>query len=513
MDALDIKILSYLQEHGSLHTIDNSIIKRSELSISRRIESINSFLPVDKKLYIENHVVSSTINYRDYIKAIQSIPFYSYSTSQTERFSFIIIQSILKEVVNTTRLYHHLGLSLSTKKKDNRCLTDYLLEKGLNKKIARRKGIIIKGNESFIRIEGTKILLKILELDAENQLQLRQANNPMEVLIAEYFITETALHADTAKKMVTELMSRYHYDLSYPSKKFIYIYLLLMLYRNHLGHYVNEEIDLPIEMANAFSIVENPIENKTLNTLLLSLDTMSSQPYIENIALKEKVTQFIAHIQKEIITKIYSYDELFKEVYLFIFKCILRTAFHFNFYDNKLNETALELPNLFNLISNSSFIVNELKLSQAQISTLTLIFRKHIMENKVLGRNSKNIVIVTNSSIEKAKFFASNLIHFLDIKVVKTLHINELHELNELQYDFVITFSNRLATLIQEAGFQCIKLEYYFKHKDIDKLLELGFSSSSRRKILTEDFIKKIINRPEQDLKEFLINHYPSHFL
>jgi hypothetical protein len=65
MDALDIKILSYLQEHGSLHTIDNSIIKRSELSIYRRIESINSFLPDDKKLYIENHVVYSPINYRD----------------------------------------------------------------------------------------------------------------------------------------------------------------------------------------------------------------------------------------------------------------------------------------------------------------------------------------------------------------------------------------------------------------------------------------------------------------
>ncbi|WP_052737706.1 hypothetical protein [Bacillus sp. SA1-12] len=512
MDALDIKILSHLQEHGSLHTLDNSIIKRSELSIHRRIESINSLLPDNKKLYIENHVVYSNINYQDYIKAIQSIPFYTYSSSQSERFSFIIIQSILKEVVNTTSLYEHLGLSLSTKKKDNRCLTDYLFKMELTKEIARKKGITIKGNETFIRIEGTKILLKILELDANNQLKLRQANNPMEVLIAEYFIRETALHANTAKKIVTELIPGY-YDLSYPSKKFIYLYLILMLYRNDRGHYINKVVALPFEVDNSFYIVENPLENKTLYALLLSLDTKSSQPYIESIAFKERVTQFINHIQKGIITKIFSYNDLFNEVYQFIIKCMLRTAFHFNFYDNKLDETSIELPNLFNLISESSFIANELNLSQDQISTLTLIFRKHIMENKVLGRNTKNIVIVTNSSIEKANFFASNLIHFLDIKIIKTLHINELHELNSLEYDFIITFSNRLASLIQEYGFQCIKLQYYFKDEDINRLLKFGFSSSSRRKIITDDFIKEIGKRPLKDLKEFLINHYPSHFL
>jgi hypothetical protein len=513
MDALDIKILSHLQEHGSLHTLSNSIIKRSELSIHRRIESINSLLPDEKKLYIENHVVYSNINYQDYIKAIKSIPFYTYSTSQRERFSFIIIQSLLKEVVNTTSLYKHLGLSLSTKKNDNRCLTDFLLNKELTKEIARKKGITIKGNETFIRIEGTKILLKILELDAYNRLKLRQANNPMEVLIAEYFITETALHANTVKKIVTKLMSRY-YDLSYPSKKFISLYLILMLYRNERGHYIKRVVDLPFEVANSFYIVENPLENKTLYALLLSLDTMSSsQPYIESIAFKERVTQFINHIQKEIIPQIFSYNDLFNEVYQFIIKCMLRTAFHFNFYDNKLDETSIELPNLFNLISESSFIANELKLSQEQISTLTLIFRKHIMENKVLGRNTKNIVIVTNSSIEKANFFSSNLIHFLDIKIIKTLHINELHELNNLEYDFIITFSNRLASLIQDYGFQCIKLQYYFKDEDINRLLKLGFSSSSRRKIITDDFIKEIEKRPIKDLKEFLINHYPSHFL
>lgn len=105
--------------------------------------------------------------------------------------------------------------------------------------------------------------------------------------------------------------------------------------------------------------------------------------------LEDKMIQFISGIQSNIITDIYSHHELFQEIYQFIFKCILRSDYHFDFYDNKLDQTAEKFPNLYRLIEQNSFISNELQLSSDQIATLTLIFRKHINENKILGRNTK----------------------------------------------------------------------------------------------------------------------------
>ncbi|WP_152655959.1 helix-turn-helix domain-containing protein [Oceanobacillus sp. CFH 90083] len=515
MDSLDLKLLNHLQEHGEIDLSNTKAFNRSEGSIYRRIDSINAYLSKHQQLVPKNHKIQSKMTYKEYIQIVQSIPFYAYIPSQQERLSFIIVQSILKEVVNTSRLYQHLGLSMSTKKKDNRHLTKQLKQAGLCKEIVRKKGIRISGQETLIRIEAAKILVKLFELDKDNKLYLRQANNPMEVLIAEYFLTETNFIHNQVKNLIETIIYQQNIELSYPSKKFIFLYAMITFYRNHLGYYESKKIHTTITFPSPFKFVKHSMENQIFNHILFSLDTMNkeSNVSIQIQWLEEKVTQFISVVQSNIITDIYSKHELFQEMYQFIFKCILRSDYRFDFYDNKLDQTAGKFPNLYHLIEQDSFISNELQLSSDQIATLTLIFRKHINENKILGRNTKSIVIVTNSSIEKADFFGATLNHYLDIKIVKTLHINELHALAYLDYDYVLTFSNRIATLIEEQGYTCLKVKFYINDDDINMLLQIGFSSSSRRKILAEEIVPVLQGKTADEMKEYLIKNYPSHFL
>lgn len=131
----------------------------------------------------------------------------------------------------------------------------------------------------------------------------------------------------------------------------------------------------------------------------------------------------------------------------------------------------------------------------------------------MIGRNRKKIVIVTNSAIEKTSYFVENLRHHIDLSVVGTFNIHELYEIENLDYDLIITFSNRIATLLLENKYSCVKLNFYFDQNDIDTLLNLGFSSSSRRKILLDHFLNEIADKNSDEIKEILLKKYPSHFL
>ncbi len=64
-----------------------------------------------------------------------------------------------------------------------------------------------------------------------------------------------------------------------------------------------------------------------------------------------------------------------------------------------------------------------------QLSTLTLIFREHVLKNKIAGRNLKKIVIITNSAKEKSNFFSQQLLYYFDTQVIAILNINELYQL------------------------------------------------------------------------------------
>lgn len=151
-------------------------------------------------------------------------------------------------------------------------------------------------------------------------------------------------------------------------------------------------------------------------------------------------------------------------------------------------------------------------LSHFQTSTLTLIFRKYINRNKLRGRNQKRLVIVTNSSVEKVGFFMEKLKLQVDVLLAGIININEIYLVEQMEYDYLIVFSNRIASMLAELDYPCLKLHFYLTKEDIELLFSLGFSTS-KRKIKTAYFIEEIRNMDKEQLKQYLLQEYDDFFL
>lgn len=144
---------------------------------------------------------------------------------------------------------------------------------------------------------------------------------------------------------------------------------------------------------------------------------------------------------------------------------------------------------------------------------MTLILRKHVLANKIAGRNTKKVVLISNSAIEKTGFFAELLQYHFDVEVVATLNIAELHVLHDLDFEELICFSNRIAKSLHDLGFHCIKVPYFLHHEDIDYLLGLGFSSNSHRKLLASEFTRRFAEDNPPDIEDYLRRTYPNIFI
>lgn len=518
INNLDLKIISFLQEKGKLDlTYSDQLFGRSANSLKRHIVNINLYLPTEKQIIISGNMVLSTLRYNDYINFVSNLSLDEYISSQRERNFIIIVSSFLNESLNTTKLYEEMGISLTTKKKDNKALTEYLKVRNLDVKVVPKRGIEIVGHERAYRILTTSILASLLEIDSFGNLINRKANNPLQKMIIKIFSEKTQVEIHQAKELLEEFIETNELRMSYPSKKFCYIYLILSLYRIKKGSILKGD-EKPNLKVRKYQLLkeQDPNENLFLDYLVSSLDYTFHRPLPIDKQLQEVTIAFIDEIQKNIITTFYNYELVFTEVYQYIYKSIIRNKYEYNFYDNKLDDTHKELSKLFGIINRALPVIEnkiDLQFSRIQISTLTLIFRKFIMGNKVVGRNSRKIVIVTNSAVEKTSFFVENLKHYVDVTIVGNININEFHQLKNLKYDSIITFSNRIATLLEEENYSCIKLNFYLHQSDIEKLLGLGFSSSSRRKILSDVFLKEISNKSPDEIKKLLLKKYSSHFL
>jgi len=516
INKFELKLTSFLQEKNQLNLIEGEcIFSKTASSLKRNIININKYLPQGKCFVIEGNNILNTLTYKDYIHFVQSISINDYISSQSERISLMAVYSFLNLFLNMTKLYQELGMSLTTKKKDSKKLTDFITNKQLAIELLPKKGVRIIGEETAYIILISSIIAPLSEVDSSDSLISRKANNPLEKMIYDYFQTKAYEEINDAKKSLTTFINDNKLRMSYSSKKFLYIYLTLSKFRKNRGFLLEKENCINFNIHN-YKVLDHSTNETFLNVLISSLDFTSKISIPLDNSLKEITDALICEIQKNIITRFYSHDSLFEEIYCYLYKSIIRNRYNYNFYDNKLDDTHKEFSNLFSIVNKAISLVEKnvkIILTRSQISTLTLIFRKFIMENKIIARNSKNVIIVTNSAVEKTSFFIETLRHNLDITVVGNININELHEIKNLDYDFIITFSNRIATLLEDKNYICIKLNFYLHQNDIQMLLNLGFSSNSRRKILSNVFLEEISNKSIEEIRALLLEKYSSHFL
>ena len=109
-------------------------------------------------------------------------------------------------------------------------------------------------------------------------------------------------------------------------------------------------------------------------------------------------------------------------------------------------------PELYEVVVRNIDRVFPFELTEPQMSMICLIVKRFIIKNRLNKRERKKIVVITNSSVEKVKYFLEELAQHANFEMVSYLTINELYTLEELDFNTIITFSNRIAMLLADMG-------------------------------------------------------------
>ncbi|WP_192797129.1 PRD domain-containing protein [Klebsiella aerogenes] len=517
INNFDIQFLSYMQENSELpfKDVNNVFPDKSIVSLKRCQSSINYYLPLDKQLFCENDAFHCRINYEDFLAFLQKTHLGNYLSSVEERLTLIIFYCFLYRTVNTSRLYEEIGVSLTTKKKDMKVLANFLSAYKLELTVVNRKGISISGNETGFRIMVMRMIASVSELNHHFRPVSRAANNVYQRLMYQRFSQEYLHQVNLQADVFQEFIEEHELDLSYPGRKLLYIYLLIVQIRREQGaeNMILPELNIVLPERNLFG---DETENRFLNHFIISLDHNVEHLSLVDILLHEYIRSLIHRIQSRIVTSITQHQGLFDEVYLYVQKCIIRNKYNYTIYDNNLSKTHKHFPDLFFGVMDALHDIElayQLKFEQNQVATLCLIFKKFIINNKLAGRNLRNVAIVTNSAAEKVSFFIASLKSYVEVSETATINIHEISRLMDFSHHLTIVFSNRISMLLDQQGIPHLKLNYYLQHTDIEKLLACGLSSNLNRKISADTFINDIRNISQAELPRYLRLKYGSHFL
>lgn len=512
INSFDLYLANRIQEKERI-SIDELSAKteRSTATIRRSIQSLNEFLaPAERFLIMESTVISQ-LSYQKFIHFIQSLQLTDFATSVEERLELVIVSSVLKDYTNLSQIYEQLLISQSTKKRDRAFFLEELTQKELKLESSPGKGIRVTGDELRLRIVAAQIINKVVEISNEMTIVPRKANSPLQNLI---FQQATELFDLQHLEELIHFLKANNLIFNYTGKKFLYLYVLLSYLRISQQNQITTipKMPAPPPQVNFFS---SDTENFSFSCLLASLDNNGTLLSIGSEQIHSYSNQLIDFVEHRIITDFYTRDTLQQAIEQYLSKCLFRVALGFDFYDNKLEDVKNEFSFLYQLVAYfyETTPIEHLQLDTYQVGTLTLLFREHVLKNKIAGRNRKKIVLVTNSAKEKSDFFAEQLTYYFDAEVLSYLDIQELNQLETLSFDNLITFSNRLSSILDERGYPNVKLNYYFHDEDIQYLIKLNFSLNSHRKLVAEEFCSELEKLPSHQVVHYLKVNYPNFFV
>ena len=359
-------------------------------------------------------------------------------------------------------------------------------------------------------------LISVIELNANDAFIQRKANTPIQKLLYSKFEKYLAIYHDEVTEELEKLFKKTKTSVDYASKKFIYIHTAISLLRIKQGYQMTENIENMPKVPH-YNMLPVETDSRYLDYLIVSLNYKETIDFPKDETIEKITHDFIQTIEAEMAVQFYVPDEIYKEVYVYLYKCQIKNKLDYFFYDDKLDDTEKNFPHLFEMIQKTMEKYgkqNNFSLTKEQISAICLIVETYIMKHHLNTDAHPKIIIITNSSVEKVNFFLENLKHFVDFKMVSYLTINELYKLESLHFDYILTFSNRITILLKELGWESIKLNFYLNTEDLKKLIDKGFTSNRNKKFSAEEFIEKIGNQQSKKEKvDFLRNNYSDYFL
>lgn len=511
----DLRLLNYIQDQKSISIKQLALyFKKDSSSIRKEIHHINKELPSYFQMKIHNNQVTSAMSYSDYLNFIQNMEISQYFPSIQERTAVIMLLCFQEGHVNLSRLYNTWGFSLTTKKNDTRYLKTYLAPYGLKISILRKKGIAIQGNEFQFRLAVSSFLLLIAEVGENFKFYERLANSPFEHLLYLRFSDMLKEVESRAIQAYCKILEAINVIPSYPSKKMLLIYLALYYY--HMDYLKEPPEFLLAAPVISFTLSGSVFENYGINHVISILDFRSFLPVPRSPKLEQEINSFFQSVCSELRLNFYTEELVFQELYTYLYKKISAHYYHIELSDKLVKNTEQYENEIYTCISRYAHFFQEnwdFQMNSDHISAITLIIKKWILKNKIIGHKKIRLILITNTIQEKLEYFIENLKEYIDFKIIAILDINELYQINDLSYQHIITLSDRTSLVLEKLGYPYIRLHFFLTDSDIALLKSLGFPTKASR-FIAHNLVSQIFsNHSKRSAEEYLLEHYGDYFI
>lgn len=515
MNGFDLSFLKYLQEHSPLQISEATVRFGKTLStLKRTMKEINEFLPEEYYLHLDNQFITTSMGYREYIDFLEKVTFNRYITNPEERIRDLMVGLCLQDVVNKSEYYKKFHVSPGTIKNDNQTLAKYLESRNLSISSVHRLGSTLCGDEIQLRIAVCMTILKTVEIGENNVLVLHKANEPVNRAIAYQFLHTCAAEIERAAAYYNQtIATRVH--LGYNGKKYFLVYMSIALHRIGRRHPIQDTSSLAFITAMNFELLALEPENNFLDLLVSSLTFTWRSFTIYDNTLVALVHDFCNGIAPAIQATIHNTKPFYAEIYQFIYTAIVQNKFHLWFDDKKLHEVQEHYPALYQATEGAIKNIEQryqLSFSEIHLATLVLILKKYELQNRLQNEEKKRIVIVTNSSESKVGYFKEVIKSWFHVEIIACVNINELHQLTDMSFDLLLTFTNKISSYLKYYQLDYIKVNFHLSLEDISLLRQYGLSRA-KKKIAVDHFMQGTEGLMGSDLRLLLETHYPEIFI
>lgn len=509
----DLSILRFVQKRVRVPLSKVALqFEKNEISIRRTIDQINSYSPTPL-IEIKKSYCLSRLSYREFVDFIGRISMEDYVSSHQERIRTMIVAIFFHGYINASALYESWGFSLTTKKQDTAHLRTFLAAHGLSLVTLKKKGLAISGDELQLRFLVIDILHPLLEFTAENQIEARFANTPIEKQTFDLAAESLIQVSPEAVQQLDGFLSREHMSLNYPSKKFLLLFICILRIRP-----VTDDMTfcyrLPLAPLN-LPVSSDPRTNALYNVALSMMNFSRSLDFPFDPQLWHVTETFTEQVVAGLPEPFIIREELIQELYNYFYREITLDHFHCTFVDKTVENTRGQFSFLYQLLDRYQVLfaaAYQFHFMDEHLSTLTLLLQKHILRNQLVTADSREIVIVTSINFERISFFLEQAGALLNLRCQAVLNINEIHRLAELSYDCIFCFSTRIYNILKAQNAPVFKVNFFLTEEDIDQLAALGFSRQ-RHRFLASSFVTEIAGKSEEEIVKYLKENYGNHFV
>lgn len=516
-----IDLLIFLTKQSSFVKIDDIAknYKVSSRTIRYRLDEIDAFLDsknLPKIVRDRNLGVKVIVNEKSekvFEKFLGSYTPFNYKFSKSERMDFIISELLqCEESLNVSYLMSVLNISKNTVLKELDVIEENIKAFGLKLIRKPRIGISIYGNEINKRALLSKINSKSMNTeDIYTYIATGLSTNKLNTLSFESLFKDIDLkELDEILKSSEKILDKKFSDSAYSS---LITHLVIMIKRIKIGESIAYFENTKEEFTNkkekeACDYIVSEIEkrylikipNAEINYIMLHLlgsavieDSDSSDDTLKNIV--DEMIDGIAKIYSANLSGIK--ENLRTDLIIHLRPTINRIKFNLELINPIFSDIKTQYGEL---MRNTKIVCSKLEkyigkeINEHELSYIALHFGAALKNSN----NNKSLVrcaVVCGSGIGTANILLSKLKEEYLIEIVGTYSAREILELNENQYDIIISSLN-IQGIDKD---KYIKVNPLLLEKDIERLDEKLLKRKKSKAFFNENILSEIIKVVERN--------------